>query len=221
MQSQQQVVLAYDAFVGNKSNKDYIIKCVSVINVCENSAQQFDFAPPFDWNLLKEESKQQNYYLARNVHGLSWYAGDIPHSKLTCVLKEKTDCAGQLYAKGEEACKFLRTLLGRVVLNIETDVMTHLPAEQLSSLQESNKKITLRCAGDHSGLDPIVAASLLRNPACCFTRALRTAEFLKAYNTNKQHALFKMQTERHQYYTNYYNMQHDENTGQVVSVKKI
>jgi hypothetical protein len=182
-----QMVVTFDAFVGNSSEQDFVIKCVTFFNVSENTIQQFDFAPPFDWDLLTLKAKQQNFYLTHRIHGLSWFSGHIPHMRLHKLFKEKTDRIPHLFAKGDEPTRFLSTLLGREVLNLETNVMNHIPAEQLTRIMGKNQLQTMKCAMDHGGLDGNVAPTVT---PCCFTRAIRFAEFLKVYNGIKNKSYY-------------------------------
>src|SRR5215510_7033171 len=175
-----QAIIVFDAFVGNSSDKDYVIKCATIVNITKNVVQQFDFAPPFDWDLLTHRSRKQNMFLTKYIHGLTWYSGEIPHSRLSALLKEKTDNVDQLYAKGVENCRFLSDLLGREVLNMENTVMFHLPEGELKSVADRVQRVTTRCMADHGGLDQFVSISTVHT-ACCFTRALRFAEYLRVY----------------------------------------
>ena len=175
-----QMTVAFDAFQGNACARDYIIKCLAVVDLTKNLAQQFDFAPPFDWNLLTAKSRRQNNFLTNKVHGLAWYDGDIPHACLTKVLKEKTDGVNMIYAKGDENTKFLQNLLGRPVYNLET-LLTHMPKDKVSEISTKTGVITQRCAANHDHFDWTVSATSRAN-GCCFTRALRMAVVVREYN---------------------------------------
>jgi hypothetical protein len=190
--TEQHMIVTFDAFTGNTNEKDFIIKGLTIYNLTKNTIQYFEFAAPFDWDLLTAKSRQQNFYVTRRIHGLSWYSGDIPHHRLLTILKKKTDSISHVYAKGEEPSRFLREMLGRDVINIESGVMTQLPAEQLTNIMSSNQAITMRCTTDHNGFDDSVTTVTQHN-ACCFTRALRLAEFLKVYITNRKHQNFQQQ----------------------------
>ena len=177
-----QMVIAFDAFQGNKNERDFIIKCLSIVNVTTNQVQQFDFAPPFDWSRLSTLSKKQNHYLTTRIHGLNWYSGEIPHEELNRVLKEKTDHVVTLYAKGEVVCTFLENILGRTVYNLENTVMLFLPVDTLQNVLDNNlKNIIFKCGANHDGYDWSISEQT-RLTGCCFTRALRMAEIVKAYN---------------------------------------
>src|SRR5262245_22186967 len=144
----EQAIIIFDAFVGNSSDKDYVIKCVTIVNVTKNIVQQYDFCPPFEWDLLSHRSRKQNMFLTKYIHGLTLYFGEIPHIRLSPLLKEKTDNIDQLYGKGVENCRFLSDLLGREVVNLETSVMFHLPEGELKSISERFQRITTRCMAD-------------------------------------------------------------------------
>jgi hypothetical protein len=210
-EDEQHMIVTFDAFKGNSSDKDFIIKGLTVYNVTKNTIQHFEFAAPFEWNLLNTKARQDNYHVSKKVHGLQWYSGEIPHYRLLTVLKDKTDSISHVYAKGEEPTRFLRNMLGRDIHNLESAVMTHLTPAQLSSIIRSNNRIVMRCSADHSALDDITMPASVHN-ACCFTRALRLAEFLKAFLNEKQHQQFQHQQQEqlNDYYKIYHNQQQQQ-----------
>jgi hypothetical protein len=102
--SEMEVVINYEVLLG--AHGEEVIKEVSVS--AEDVHETFRFLPPYTMN---DHSSEDN--------GLSWNDGIIPYSSIFQTLAEATSNIAHLYAKGDDKCAYLSSLLGRSVQNLD------------------------------------------------------------------------------------------------------
>jgi len=192
-------VVMYDAFQGIQSD-DIVVKNAAVVNGTLQTAQQFDFAPPYNFSMLPFASAKQNAFLTREVHGLKWESGYISYHKLGPLLSEKTRALAHLFTRGASSAAFLTKLLKRPVLDIETFLtkyearMTLFTDDHILNIAGLVGLIVRRCCSDHSGLKEKFSSGL----ECCYTAALRLSKYLERTLEviNRRNGRFKVLAEQ-------------------------
>jgi hypothetical protein len=115
----QKLCIIFDAFQGNK-NDSYIPKKCSIFNITTGTnISTYHIGPPFPWETLNSQTRNVNSYIGRYIIGMNWYSGELAYDKFLIILQRHSDNASQIFTKGATCAKYLTSILGRQVFNIE------------------------------------------------------------------------------------------------------
>ena len=102
-----------------QGDEKIIPKELAIYDPDSNHLQSWIFAPPFLWDELEGGLQDENSWLQKHVHGLTWQCGDIPSAKFSSILHEYTAHASALYTFGPLQSAFLSEKLGRHVIDLQ------------------------------------------------------------------------------------------------------
>lgn len=134
-------------FMGN--NKTFILKELAIIdnNNC-SIPNSYLFKSPYSYAALGEKYKKQAYWIYKNYHGLSWYAGCIEYSEVSRFIIHLLQNSHCIFVKGYEKALWLKQFCGVDVINIETlncpnlySIITNYENQNNSLAQENVMKI--------------------------------------------------------------------------------
>lgn len=127
------VVLDFEGF--HLQPHGFIVKEIAFCNVTNGDHGCWTFKPPHSWDLLPANEERSFSWAIRNLHGLSWDSGKLPYCALRPILMSISVCYTHVYIKGLQKAKFLETLLGRPICNLEDlecPKIQHLPVPTVS-----------------------------------------------------------------------------------------
>lgn len=103
-------------------NKDKIVpKEVAILSLKGDHMAHYIIIPPYNANKLSDKARNQNNWLAKNKHGISWHDGFISKKSLVENLQELSRRAGCVYVRGREKSSILQELMSCVIINLEDD----------------------------------------------------------------------------------------------------
>src|SRR5579859_6884887 len=96
-----------------------IIKELCIYNVPKKQLQTFMVLPSVPRRSLSQEIQSINSYITSNIHKIDYNSGNIDETSAVAVLYRTTKHQ-HVFAKGYDKCRFIATLLGKCVYNLET-----------------------------------------------------------------------------------------------------
>ena len=112
---------------------EYIVKelaCVDLKNENEQKMQSFLFQSPYAQIRVRPSIRKSNTWVENNLHKISWEDGYIPYFRLTEILETVCQNQKHIFTKGSEKAKFLSTLIGKTVTDL--DKMSCPKAEKIN-----------------------------------------------------------------------------------------
>lgn len=122
------IVVEFQGFKDN--NNSYVVKELALGALSPYWTRRYLFKPPYEFDELDRKVQISNNWCSRNLHGLRWEEGDLDYSSLESLLKSETELYGLIVTKGAEKKRFLESLLGKNV--IDMDVILPLRLSRLS-----------------------------------------------------------------------------------------
>src|SRR6266478_5668392 len=91
-------------------NSKLIVKELAIAKL-DGSIQSWMFAAPHPYDQLPQDIKYQNGWVAKNVHNMTWFDGEIPYHRLVPILQKHIPVGCRVYVKGTEKVKFFQELV--------------------------------------------------------------------------------------------------------------
>ena len=88
----------------------------------------YSFEPPKNY-----QPTHQTLWCTKNLQKIHWKSGALDYSRINTMLSELRHYRAEYFAKGWEKCKFLSTLLGKEVENLDDYVCQHLNTDWMYS----------------------------------------------------------------------------------------
>nr|CAD7199531.1 unnamed protein product [Timema douglasi] len=75
-------------------NKEFIVKELSVLTVCDTLLQHWMLKPPYAIEELSTYARKKADYIVNNLHGITWDSADVDYSLLESLISRATTRAG-------------------------------------------------------------------------------------------------------------------------------
>lgn len=100
-------------------NDKSIPKEIAVISLEENFIAHWLVLSPYSIKKLDDKTRQQNNWLYKHHHGITWSEGDTTQKRVKENLREIFKCSDKIYTRGREKVLFLQDFTTSEIINLE------------------------------------------------------------------------------------------------------
>ena len=101
------------------TERKFLPKEVAVICLQNPIVNHWIVQAPCNFIELPEDVKNTNSYCAVDIHGINWFEGEVSLRQVHRYLFNIARAARRIYVRGEEKTRYLESLLGRNIFNLE------------------------------------------------------------------------------------------------------
>lgn len=98
---------------------EFLPKEIAVTSLEGDNFGHWIIEAPYEFGKIPKTIRESNNCLTCFHHGLEWFDGDTPLSKVYDNLKNLSRYALRVYTRGEQKASLLRNILGRDIINLE------------------------------------------------------------------------------------------------------
>jgi hypothetical protein len=114
----QKNICIVDVELLHVTRSERFIKELCVYKVPNRQLQNYLVLPSVSWYSLKQDIRSLNQYITANIHKIGYNHGQVDQETALLFLINET--SGQLvFAKGHDKCRFIASLIGKCVFNLE------------------------------------------------------------------------------------------------------
>ncbi|CAG5090581.1 Protein of unknown function [Cotesia congregata] len=106
----------------------FVPKEIAIIGVDSSIQKHWLLKPSFSDSQLLSKTRQTNYWLTKNKHGIRWSDGGVTLSDIFDIFKFYCEKAHTIYVRGSIKLKYLETLLRREIINLEEEDPDECPS---------------------------------------------------------------------------------------------
>ena len=96
-------------FLRDKNSK-LVVKELAIVKL-NGAVQSWMFAAPHQYDQLPQPIKYQNGWVAKNLHNMTWFDGEVPYHRLAPILMKCIPVGSRVYVKGTEKVSFFKHLV--------------------------------------------------------------------------------------------------------------
>lgn len=100
-------------------NDKSIPKEIAVISLEDNFIAHWLVLPPYSLKKLGDKSRQQNNWLHKNHHGITWTEGDVTQKRVRENLRDIFEHSSKIYVRGRDKVLFLQDFTTNEIINLE------------------------------------------------------------------------------------------------------